>query len=355
MQKRCRNWHRVENGGTNMTESGIAKPTVLGVDIMAFRKRPTDKQQIAILECGVTTRLIALLENDLRPGERRSYSAGEWNPAVVKRFDEIILKEARVLGWRIFISRPVQTALAVWWEKADRNGPSLFQRLGDALAFGARVIHDVDGKSKLPIDDRNWYQTKQDGVLEIRSVLRRYKTAFAGRKAWPRRGEARAWFERTLEQAGGEFQFLHTRRISFLRYLDHIVDSASAQRLYHGEITPAELFDGCACRAPRFRPYTLLGTQLAFARPSVGRIFDTVLRLKAGGAIRPFPEIPTRWGSRLLLCLAVSLLCLLCFPRKHRFSPKLSSNLQRGFAVSLRHQKSHFPASLISKFLACLT
>jgi hypothetical protein len=210
------------------------------LDLMAVRKRPSNNAELTRIEKEVTGRIVALFEQALRPNEREAYRTGSASTTLLKKFDIIILSEAKVLGWRLLLSRPVQARLAQWWE-INRNGGELFKRLGQALALGTAIIH---GKGKLSIDDPNWYTTKRDAVEELRALLRQYKNAFASRNTWPQATQARAWFQNVLEHRSDEFRFLHLRRSSFFGYLDYIVDSAAAQRLYSGEIKPAELFDG---------------------------------------------------------------------------------------------------------------
>lgn len=206
---------------------------------MAIQKPPIDHVELHRFEREVTSRLVALFQGALRHKEREAFEAGTLPPALMGRFDEIILTEARVLGWRVLLSRPVQHRMAQWGESV-RNGPELNKQFGEALALYTRVIHE---KAKLPIDDRYWPSTKTLAVPEIRALLIQYKSTFAGRNAWPTPGEAQSWFRQRIEQSADTFRFLNSRRTSFFGYLEYIVDSATAQRLYCGEIRPVELFN----------------------------------------------------------------------------------------------------------------
>jgi len=224
-----------------MSGNAIIRTSIpLALDLMAVQKPPISAEELRIFEREVTSRLVALFREELRPKDREAFEAGTPPPALVEKFDEIILKEARVLGWRVLLSRPVQHRVAQWGEIV-RNGPDLNKRLGDALALYSRVIH---GKAKLPIDDWHWPNTKTTALAEIRALLTQYKSEFAGHNAWPTAKEARAWFRQKIEHSADTLRFLNLRRASFFGYLEYIVDSAIAQRLYCGEIRPVELFNG---------------------------------------------------------------------------------------------------------------
>jgi hypothetical protein len=223
-----------------MSGNAIVKTTLAPIlDLMAVQKPPIDTEELRIFEREVTSRLVALFEGSLRPRDRELFKAGTPPAALVEKFDEIILKEAKVLGWRVLLSRPVQCRIAQWGQIV-KNGPELNKRLGDALAFYSRLIH---GEAKLPIDNKNWPQTKTDALPEIRALLTQYKSAFAD-KPWPMPSDAQSWFRQKIEHSAHTLRWLNSRRASFFGYLEYIVDSATAQRLYCGEIKPVELFNG---------------------------------------------------------------------------------------------------------------
>jgi hypothetical protein len=224
----------------SMSGNAIIKTSLPPVlDLMAVQKPPIDPEELHKFEREVTSRLVARFQGVLGHKEREAFEAGTLPAALKGKFDEIILTEARVLGWRVLLSRPVLRRMAQWGESVS-NGPNLNKQLGEALALYTSVIH---GKAKLPIDDRYWPNTKTTAMPEIRALLTQYKSAFAGRNDWPRPKEAQSWFRQRIEQPADTFRFLKSRRTSFFGYLEYIVDSATAQRLYCGELRPVELFN----------------------------------------------------------------------------------------------------------------
>src|SRR5277367_4706167 len=82
----------------------IKTPSPPVLDLMAVQKPPIDPEEFHKFEREVTSQLVARFKGALRHKEREAFEAGTLPAALKGKFDEIILTEARVLGWRVLLS-----------------------------------------------------------------------------------------------------------------------------------------------------------------------------------------------------------------------------------------------------------
>jgi len=81
------------------------------------------------------------------------------------------LEQARVLGYRVFLSRCFLQCLLQWWGET-KEGPKRLEELGTMLSLGARIVR---GEAKAPVEPAH-YEFRQDLKSEI-AILQKYLVA----------------------------------------------------------------------------------------------------------------------------------------------------------------------------------
>jgi hypothetical protein len=157
--------------------------------------------------------------------------------SAVQKLDELILKQAETMGWRLGLSALVHLRFSEWDSCPD--GPALFEQYGKALAKSARRFQKLEPP---PIDDPDLYRGKQETVLELRLFLRNLRNAFSRKRRQPSSDELIDYFQKTVSAEGYAFIHLKTNLNSWLQFFR--ADPISVKLLLHGKrAAPATLFD----------------------------------------------------------------------------------------------------------------
>ena len=122
---------------------------------------------------------------------------------LLARLDDIILKQAETLTWRIEQSWLVQFRKSQWDHEPD--GPQKHERYGRAVALAAKRLQR---KELPPIDDPDQWAVKKETVEELRILLERLRATFALRRNTPTPGEAHELFSSTVRDSSELFPHL---------------------------------------------------------------------------------------------------------------------------------------------------
>jgi hypothetical protein len=87
--------------------------------------------------------------------------------AGIEVLDEIIIRQAETLGWRIGLSELVQWRLSEW--ESTPSGTKQFKRYHSAIERATRIFQRLE---KPPLDDPGFYAFKANSVKELRVVLK---------------------------------------------------------------------------------------------------------------------------------------------------------------------------------------
>jgi hypothetical protein len=162
--------------------------------------------------------------------------ADDLMPGLYSKLDEIILKQAGTLGWRLLVSTRVVLRISMW--EAEKNGPELFERLGKALAISVRI---VQRQELPPIDDPDLVPTQDQSIRELRTVLREMRKALSAKRTTPDGPEVVACFARIVLESGKRCPLLSANLFRWLRFLSGNPQCLTAQRSDR-RLSPATLF-----------------------------------------------------------------------------------------------------------------
>ncbi len=186
--------------------------------------------------------LVEIWESGMTPAEREGWSQfwrGESDgttvsPKIFDQLDELIIRQAETLGWRITCSPLVSFRLSVW--DSAPGGLELSDRFYDALRRWGRIVR---GLKPAPITDPDLPQFRRETVDELDKLLRKMREALATRRQISTPGEVAGLFRETVV---GEPLFVHLNQTleSWLAFLA----SKSVPPIVSGRTaSPASLFD----------------------------------------------------------------------------------------------------------------
>ncbi len=115
-------------------------------------------------------------------------------PLLIK-LDNIILKQAETLGWRMGLSLLVQFRFSQW--DHDPQGPEKHGKFGRAVELSAKRLQRRKGYL-IPIEDPDQWVVKKETVQELQLVLERLRASFALRRSTPAPTEAHELFSLTV-------------------------------------------------------------------------------------------------------------------------------------------------------------
>jgi hypothetical protein len=161
-------------------------------------------------------------------------------PEALGVLDEIIIRQAGTLGWRIELSELVQRRLSEWGLVAD--GLELLGRYHLARERAAR-IHQ--GLEKPPLDDPELYRAKLETVKELRVLLSEMRRVYQARFCDPP-GDLEpvlvGHFLKALGKRSKAFPFLAANREHWRGFLAE-QSAVLRQQLAEVRLRPASLFD----------------------------------------------------------------------------------------------------------------
>ena len=158
----------------------------------------------------------------------------------VRVLDEIIIRQAVTLGWRITISELVLWRRSQWELLAD--GLELLRRYHRALKRAARIYQ---GLEKPPLDDPDLYRAKVETVKELRVLLSEMRKAYQARFCDPLgvlEPVLVAHFLKALAKRSKAFPFLAGNRKHWRGFLAE-QSAALRPQLAEVRLRPASLFD----------------------------------------------------------------------------------------------------------------
>jgi hypothetical protein len=162
------------------------------------------------------------------------------SPRALRVLDEIIIRQAVTLGWRITLSALVQWRRSEWEHVAD--GLELLRRYHRALMRAAR-IHQ--GLEKPPLDDPGLYFAKVETVKELRVLLSEMRSAYQARVCDPPddlEPVLVTHFLKAVAKRSKAFPFLAANRERWQEFLDE-QPTVLRQLLAEIRLRPASLFD----------------------------------------------------------------------------------------------------------------
>jgi len=133
-----------------------------------------------------TYQLTAIWLDRLSPADLKIASAQgpSWlakiSPEARRVLNEIIVRQAVTLGWRIGLSGLVQWRLSEWDLVPD--GLKLLSRYHRAVERAARIFQRLE---KPPLDDPNLYRFKVETVKELRVLLGEMRKTYQARRCDP--------------------------------------------------------------------------------------------------------------------------------------------------------------------------
>jgi hypothetical protein len=223
----------------------LKKPVV---PITALREYPESAEERDSYGNRVSNWLLAVFwENRLSASESEMFGSSKMTPVMWKKFDELLIQQAGVLGWTIWMSRAVEKRYVQWLEE-EKDGPELAQRFCEAIRRRALICR---GRASGSIDTPLWCAAKKDAIPELRRLKRQYKAEFGKRRRTPSFDEAREWYRETIMESPGKFPLWWGWLESLLGTLDWIKrnDPVRADSITAGTFGPAPLFDLVAARS----------------------------------------------------------------------------------------------------------
>jgi hypothetical protein len=125
----------------------------------------------------VENELVKIWLSMMSSAERETFGqrgiAGLGRSAFTK-LDNIILRQAETLGWRIGLSELVRFRFSEW--DLDPKSPEMHRKYGLAVARSARIMQR---KELPPIQDPDQWLVKQETVEELRVLLQNMRAKFA--------------------------------------------------------------------------------------------------------------------------------------------------------------------------------
>ena len=178
-----------------------------------IREIPRDEEHYGSrdkLGRAITERLFRIWESEILSDVERA-ELDSPTPAMMKKLDKLILRQAETLGWRLCCSELVLLRFR-WWE-GQRDGVSLFVDFGRACAKSAQIFQN---RARPPIDDPGLYELKKNMVAELRTIQRTRRKRSAGRKKPLTREEMVAEFKQLVSGMDG---YLHSNFESWMKFL----------------------------------------------------------------------------------------------------------------------------------------
>ncbi|MGC1687726.1 MAG: hypothetical protein WA734_19010 [Candidatus Acidiferrales bacterium] len=157
-------------------------------------------------------------------------------PELMSKLDNIILRQAETLGWRLLISTRVLNRISLW--DAEVNGSDLFMRLGKALA---KYVKIVQRKELPPVDDPDVISAQTQTVRELRYVLRGIKQEYSGRHSSPNARQLLESFVRIVSDLRENLPSLKANLLRWVWFFDENPSILKAH-IIRTRLSPSVLF-----------------------------------------------------------------------------------------------------------------
>ncbi len=176
------------------------------------------------------------------------------SPAACARLDAIILSQAETLGWRIGLSKLVQSRFSEW----DRNpkGPEMHKKYGLACSRSARILQR---KELPPIEDPDQWRVKQETVEELRILLKNLRAKFALQRKGLTPKDAHGLFAATVSDSPESFPNLAANAERWSKFFEANPDVLGSMTL-GDRIKPAALYDEFLAWSTGWAPESLRQT-----------------------------------------------------------------------------------------------
>jgi hypothetical protein len=192
----------------------------------------------------ITFHLVALWLDRMPPADLKIASIPQpWltqmSKEAIATLDEIIIRQAATLGWRIGTSELVHWRMSEW-ELVP--GLELLKRHHRAIERAAGV---VQGTKKPPLDDPTLYPFKIETVKELRVLLNEMRDAFRARRSAPPEDLEPvlvSHFFKTVKRRSRSYPFLSANRLRWEAFFKE-QPTVLRQSLAEIRLRPASLFD----------------------------------------------------------------------------------------------------------------
>ena len=160
---------------------------------------------------------------------------------LLAKFDDFILREMRLFGWRLLLIEGVLERIAMW-SHVEPGGRLLLESMGKELSLFVGIQR---GEERYPLDDSLLYSYRTKVIAELKSLLSISKMHFAQECRPPPDAQIIDHFRVTIERERKVLPLLHGESLSFLNVLTFLFQQGGhcAARLRRGDLPPAELFN----------------------------------------------------------------------------------------------------------------
>jgi len=197
-------------------------------------------------DASITIRLVTIWFNMMPAADLKIASSHEpgslarISPEALRVLDEIIVRQAVTVGWRIGLSGLVHWRLSEWELATD--GLKLLSRFHRAVERAARIFRRLE---KPPLDDPNLYRFKVETVKELRILLSEMRDAYQDRLTDPLddlEPVLTAHFLKAVKRRSKPFPFLAA---NYARWQEFFKEQPTVLRPHLSEVRlrPAKLFD----------------------------------------------------------------------------------------------------------------
>jgi hypothetical protein len=198
------------------------------LDLMAVRQYPMQPAEAARIGETVRNRFDDLLKERLSSAEsdelRSLMTPHKSDPylslvqkQILRKLDEVLIEAATTLGWRLYCCPLAMRRISYWCDKSV-DGLSLIKRFHKAIELGVSVNL---GKASYPINDPQWYRTKQSAVKELKHLLALCREVFRAKNRPPEASEVCNWFKETVERLSSAMPYWRQNLAALLTYIEH--------------------------------------------------------------------------------------------------------------------------------------
>ena len=162
------------------------------------------------------------------------------SPEALNALDEIIVRQAATVGWRIGLSWLVQWRLSEW--EVLPNGLELLRRYHSSIARAVRIFRRLETP---PLDDPGLYVFKVETIKELKIVLHKLRDDFHDRLCDPPaelKPKVVSRFLNVVKRNSRSLPYLASNRHRWLVFLNE-QPTELTQLLNKRRLSPASLFD----------------------------------------------------------------------------------------------------------------
>jgi len=157
----------------------------------------------------------------------------------LRRFDEYILEQTGVWGWRMDMSSEIVRVKARW----ESTNPGFLERYGQKQGLKSRTLRGEKSAPFLEGDE----QFADDAILELKSLLRRQREEFGRRGTVPRCDHIAEWIRLEIESRPMDYPRLRAHLGQLHGYVANylpIYNKKAAAMLESGGIRADSFFYG---------------------------------------------------------------------------------------------------------------